>query len=109
MASATVSAVCIPRGRRRTHLSMAKAGNWVLLDGVDQNIAKTATITSVGKSRTNASPFGGGAGGGGGGEEDLHIFAPLKFPQVSVLQSEISSCLFVFYLSVSGLCRLLVC
>ena len=47
MALATVSAVSIPRGRRRTDVSMARAGNWVMLDGIDANIAKTATIVSA--------------------------------------------------------------
>lgn len=78
MALATVSAVSIPRGRRKTDVTMAKAGNWILLDGVDANISKTATITSA------------DSGGGGGmmmedefgdRDHDVHIFAPLKFPE----------------------------
>jgi len=64
MAVATVEAVAIPRGRHRTEVTIAKAGNWVLLDGVDANIAKTATIISADADT-----------------EDVHIFAPLKFPQ----------------------------
>ena len=68
MATATVAAISIPRGRFRTEVSMAKAGNWVLLHGIDRTIAKTATVTGV------------GGGGGEGGE--VRIFAPLKFPQV---------------------------
>jgi U5 small nuclear ribonucleoprotein component len=46
---------------------MAKAGNWVLLQGVDANIAKTATIVS---STMAEDEMG-----------EMHIFAPLKFPQ----------------------------
>jgi U5 small nuclear ribonucleoprotein component len=46
---------------------MAKAGNWVLLQGVDANIAKTATIVSNSMSDEQMS--------------EMHIFAPLKFPQ----------------------------
>jgi len=72
MAMATVEAVSIPRGRSRTDATMAKAGNWVLLDGVDTNISKTATITSAAGDENNPVE-----------EDDTQIFAPLKFPQVS--------------------------
>jgi U5 small nuclear ribonucleoprotein component len=67
MALATVSAVAIPRGRSQTIVSRATAGNWVLLEGVDSTIAKTATIVSI----ADKIDFG----------EDVHIFAPLKFAQ----------------------------
>jgi len=66
MAFATVTSVAIPRGRFRTEVTIAKAGSWVLLDGVDANIAKTATITNVKSS---------------GDDSEIEIFAPLKFPQ----------------------------
>lgn len=69
MAVATVEAISIPRGRSRTEVTMAKAGNWILLEGVDSNISKTATITSAGEE------------GNAGEEDDIQIFAPLKFPQ----------------------------
>ena len=71
MALATVSAVSIPRGRRRTEVNMARAGNWVLLDGVDANIAKTATIVSA----------EGAFGDSPDGDDGIQIFAPLKFSQ----------------------------
>lgn len=71
MAMATVEAVSIPRGRSRTDVTMAKAGNWVLLDGVDANISKTATITSAAGDENNPVE-----------EDEIEIFAPLKFPQV---------------------------
>ena len=51
---------------------MARAGNWVLLGGVDSDIVKTATIVGAGKAN-----FGGDDGDG-----EIHIFSPLKFPQV---------------------------
>lgn len=70
MAGATVAAVSIPRGRERTEVNRATAGNWVLLDGVDANISKTATITSDDTEN-------------GDDDDEVHIFAPLKFPQVS--------------------------
>ena len=73
MAFATVSSVWIPRGRSRTEVMMARAGNWVLLGGVDSDIVKTATIVGGGSSN-----FGGDDGDG-----EIHIFSPLKFPQVS--------------------------
>jgi U5 small nuclear ribonucleoprotein component len=63
-AAATVEGVAIPRGRALTKISVLKAGNWVLLEGVDANIAKTATI--VGDGLPND-------------EQDVHIFSPLKF------------------------------
>ena len=61
LASATVENVSIPRGRSRLTVTLAQAGNWVLLDGIDATISKTATI--VGKSASEA-----------------HIFKPLQFP-----------------------------
>lgn len=73
MAFATVSSVWIPRGRSRTEVMMARAGNWVLLGGVDSDIVKTATIVGAGKSNF----------GGDDGDSEVHIFSPLKFPQVS--------------------------
>ena len=66
---ATISAISIPRGRRRTAVSMAIAGNWVLLDGIDSTIAKSATITSCKRNL----------------EGVVHIFHPLRFPQVSLV------------------------
>jgi U5 small nuclear ribonucleoprotein component len=69
----TVSAVSIPRGRRRTAVNMAIAGNWVLLDGIDSTIAKTATITSSKNTLQDHS------------RDPVYIFHPLRFPQVSPL------------------------
>jgi U5 small nuclear ribonucleoprotein component len=78
MAIATVEAVSIPRGRSRTVVTAASAGNWVLLKGVDSNIAKTATIVGL-KSNSNMDMEGGQE------EEDeedgVQIFSPLKFAQ----------------------------
>jgi len=71
MSYATVSTLSIPQGRRRMEVTMAKAGNWILLDGIDSTIAKTATITNAeGRNVVDT--------------EDLCIFKPLKFPEVSV-------------------------
>eukprot|EP00804_Cyclotella_cryptica_P011169 CCRYP_007706-RC/>CCRYP_007706-RC protein AED:0.21 eAED:0.21 QI:227/1/1/1/1/1/5/189/803 len=71
MAFATVSSVWIPRGRSRTEVMMARAGNWVLLGGVDSDIVKTATIIGAGSSNY----------GGDDGDGEIHTFLPLKFPQ----------------------------
>ena len=68
MAMATVTSVSIPRGRSTLKVTRATAGNWVLLEGVDATISKTATLTSV-------------------GDETVHIFAPLTFPHVSTCLS----------------------
>ncbi|EED96637.1 U5 small nuclear ribonucleoprotein, U5 snRNP [Thalassiosira pseudonana CCMP1335] len=71
MAFATVSSVWIPRGRSRSEVMMARAGNWVLLGGVDADIVKTATIVGAGESNY----------GGDDGDGEIHIFSPLKYPQ----------------------------
>lgn len=52
-------------------INMAKAGNWVLLEGVDASINKTATICDAEE-------------GGIGGGEEAAIFRPLSFKTSSV-------------------------
>jgi hypothetical protein len=42
-----VTAVSVPGGRSRLDVTLAKAGNWVLLEGVDASITRTATITDA--------------------------------------------------------------
>lgn len=66
MSTATVSSLAIPRVQQRTEISMATAGNWVLIDGIDATISKTATIVQL----LN--------------EDDIrfHVFSPLSFRQV---------------------------
>ena len=66
-AAATIQGVAIPRGRARTNVTLARAGNWVLLEGVDANISKTATIVSPALLQQE--------------DDAVHVFAPLKFPQ----------------------------
>jgi U5 small nuclear ribonucleoprotein component len=68
MAMATVEAVAIPRGRSQTIVTLATAGNWVLLQGIDATIAKTATVVGI----ENDS--------GGENESSAYIFKPLQFP-----------------------------
>lgn len=52
-------------------INLAKAGNWVLLEGVDASIHKTATICDAGE-------------GGLEGGEEAAIFRPLSFKTSSV-------------------------
>lgn len=49
-------------------LNRVPAGNWVLIEGIDQPVVKTATITD---SFT---------------DDDLYIFRPLKFNTQSVIK-----------------------
>ena len=67
-APATVQGVAIPRGRGRMNVSLAKAGNWVLLEGVDANMAKTATVVSPELLQQMD-------------DDAIYIFKPLSFPQ----------------------------
>mmetsp|Transcript_49240 Transcript_49240/g.119336 ORF Transcript_49240/g.119336 Transcript_49240/m.119336 type:complete len:1086 (-) Transcript_49240:76-3333(-) len=72
MAVATIEAIYVPRGRSRTQVTLATAGNWVFLTGVDATIAKTATLVGVDSEEQYVDDD----------EEDnpMHIFNPLKFP-----------------------------
>lgn len=67
MAIKEVTKMWIFNSRYRIEVSEATAGNWVLLEGVDASIIKTATITSI----DNDTPF---------------IFRPLKFNTISVVK-----------------------
>ena len=46
-AVATVTAVWVYQARYRIPLTKAPAGNWVLLEGVDATITKTATVRAL--------------------------------------------------------------
>lgn len=68
MAVAEVTGVYIHETRYRIEVTQISAGNWVLLEGVDQSISKTATITtSV-------------------GNEAAHIFKPLRFNTIAAMK-----------------------
>lgn len=43
----TVKNLWIYEGRYRVEISKVPAGNWVLIEGIDQSIIKSATITGV--------------------------------------------------------------
>jgi U5 small nuclear ribonucleoprotein component len=68
----TLALLC---GSFRTPLACALPGAWVLVGGVEQVIAKTATLV----------PAPGGDSAGGGAEEH-HVFAPLRFGGASVIK-----------------------
>ena len=79
----TIESIAIPRGRSQTQVTLATAGNWVLLKGIDSTIAKTATI--VGKnasaSKSSDSKDDNENDNDFDNENDpVHIFSPLKFP-----------------------------
>jgi 116 kDa U5 small nuclear ribonucleoprotein component len=82
MAVATIETVAIPRGRSKIPVTLATAGNWVLLSGVDATIAKTATI--VGTTANGNTTVDTTTTTDHGEEEErdaaVHIFTPLKFP-----------------------------
>lgn len=54
--------------RYKIEVSRVPAGNWVLIEGIDQSVVKTATITS---SKT---------------KDDLYIFRPLRFNTQSIIK-----------------------
>lgn len=45
MSLRSVSTISIPQARYRVDITRAAAGNWVLLEGVDESIVKSATLT----------------------------------------------------------------
>ncbi|CAH1788149.1 unnamed protein product [Owenia fusiformis] len=65
---AVVGRLWISEARYKIELNRVPAGNWVLIEGVDQPIVKTSTITDA------------------TGNEEAHIFRPLKFNTSSVIK-----------------------
>ena len=63
-----VTALWVLQARYRVPLAAAGAGNWVLVEGIDSSIAKTATLI------------------GEAGHPEAHIFAPLRFNTASVVK-----------------------
>jgi phage-related protein len=62
------NAVCCMYFRYKVEVSRVPAGNWVLIEGIDQPIVKTSTITDLTIS------------------DELYIFQPLKFNTQSVIK-----------------------
>ncbi|TRY62642.1 hypothetical protein TCAL_11965 [Tigriopus californicus] len=65
----TVGRLWIYEARYKIEVNRVPAGNWVLIEGIDQSIVKTSTITDL-----------------KGNDEDLYIFRPLKFNTQSVIK-----------------------
>ena len=68
MATKEVSTLSVGQGRYRLELNRARPGNWVLLEGVDAPINKTATITEA------------------QGNDDAAIFKPLVHSAAPVMK-----------------------
>lgn len=64
----TVGRLWIYEARYKVELNRVPAGNWVLIEGIDQSIVKTATIADLTI------------------REDLYIFRPLKFNTQSIIK-----------------------
>lgn len=64
----TVGRLWIYEARYKIEVNRVPAGNWVLIEGIDQPIVKTSTITEVHS------------------DEDVYIFKPLKFNTQSVIK-----------------------
>lgn len=69
--TATVSSIYIPKGRAKVQVQCATAGNWILIEGIDFAIARTATLVDFHNNSNNDTNE----------EEGVHIFKPLSFPQ----------------------------
>jgi U5 small nuclear ribonucleoprotein component len=66
--SLRVGRLWIYEARYKIEVNRVPAGNWVLIEGIDQAIVKTSTITDM------------------QGNEELYIFRPLKFNTQSVIK-----------------------
>lgn len=64
----TVGRLWIYEARYKIEVDRVPAGNWVLIEGIDQPIVKTATICDIGT------------------QDELYIFRPLKFNTQSVIK-----------------------
>ena len=65
----TVGRLWIYQARYRIEVNRVPAGSWVLIEGVDEAVVKTATITGLDHR-----------------DEELYIFRPLKFNTQSVVK-----------------------
>lgn len=63
-----VGRLWIYEARYKVELNRVPSGNWVLIEGIDQCIVKTSTITDINVT------------------EDLYIFRPLKFNTQSIIK-----------------------
>ncbi|KAL9399707.1 hypothetical protein Peur_008668 [Populus x canadensis] len=65
-----VTKLWVYQARYRLPISMAPPGSWVLIEGVDASIMKTATLSNVNYN-----------------EEDIYIFRPLQFNTLPVVKT----------------------
>lgn len=63
-----VGRLWIAEARYKIEVNRVPAGNWILIEGIDQSIVKTSTITEV------------------SGPEEIYIFRPIKFNTSSVIK-----------------------
>ena len=75
MSVQTVTRLCIYQSRYRVDIDVATPGMWVLIEGVDSTIMKTATITHHNPSQAVMSEA-----------QDLYIFKPMQFNTESVVK-----------------------
>lgn len=66
----TVEGIAIFEARYRVKMSAAPPGSWVIVDGIDQSIMKTATVSDVVPTE----------------DDPLYIFRPLRFNTTSVMK-----------------------
>lgn len=64
----TIGRLWIAEARYKVEVNRVPAGNWILIEGIDQSIVKTSTITEV------------------SGPEEIYIFRPIKFNTSSVIK-----------------------
>ncbi len=64
----TIGRLWVFQARYKVEVNRVPAGNWVLIEGIDQSVVKTCTITDLQS------------------DEELYIFRPLKFNTQSVVK-----------------------
>jgi U5 small nuclear ribonucleoprotein component len=57
MAYGQVAGVYLPKGRSLLGTTRLGAGNWIVIDGIDASISKTATVTGVGEECSEVEIF----------------------------------------------------
>ena len=68
----TITSVSLSQGRHQTSVNQLTAGNWCLLEGADESMVKTATITSIPNNENEAA--------------EVCIFQPVQFDTISTVK-----------------------
>ena len=84
MAVCEVTAVSVGQARYRVEVNAVPAGNWVMMDGIDGTIAKTATVCAPAKD--DAAAAGRGASRQRDSLASVQIFAPLSHDTVPTVK-----------------------